>query len=135
MTIEYTSAAATARLTANYNATSQAAGVSVNGAAAAGTLRIYTTGGSGSGTLLCSFPLPQPPMSLSGRVATLLGVPISATPVVNGTAAVAEFWDGSPAAVATALSVGTSGTDVIVASTSFSTSIPAQLTGATVTVP
>ena len=143
MTTTFSSAAATARLTSSLNQTSTATGVSVNGNASAGTLNIYTTGGSSTGTLLCSFTLAQPPFSIAGKVATALNGgsavstsnPINATPVAGGTAAVAEFHDGGGALVEGGLTVGTSGTDVIVATTTFSTSIPAQLTSVTVTHP
>ena len=53
--------------------------------------------------------------TVAGGVLTLLSVPITTTATAAGTAALAEFLDVSGNVVASGLSVGTSGTDVIIA--------------------
>jgi len=60
-------------------------------------------------------------------------VPLSATPSASGTAALAELRDSASNSVITGLTVGTSGTDIIVSTTTISTSVPVQVTSATIT--
>lgn len=93
----------------------------------AGKVRVYTTGGSASGTLLAEFTLPTPSGTVSGTTLTF-----DIDPDINednnaannsGTAAVAEIFksDGTTKCV-TGLTVGTGGQDITI---SPSTSITA----------
>jgi len=61
--------------------------------------------------------LQNPSFSFATRTATLLGVPLSATASAGGTAAKAELRDNSGVAIINTLTVGTSGTDIIIGST------------------
>ena len=137
MSVNYSTAAANARLAAALNATSTAAGVSVNGqTAGAGTLVIGTSALSGATGVLCTVVLSStPPFSIASKVATLSGVPLSATPSANGAAALAELRDSAGNTVVSGLSVGTSGTDVVVSTTTFSTGTPVSVTAGTITHP
>lgn len=82
----------------------------------AGVVRLYTTGGSSTGTLLAEFTLPTPSGSVSGSVLTFdCGAGINDISANNsGTAAVAEIHTAAAAVKVTGLTVGTSGTDVII---------------------
>lgn len=122
----YSTPAGNARLAATLNATGTAAGVSVNGQTAGGGLLVIGTNTlSGPTGVLATITLTSnPPFSIASKVATLLGVPLTATPSVSGTAALAELRDSAGNTVGSTLTVGTSGTDVIVSTTAFSTSIP-----------
>ena len=135
MSVTYSTAAGNARLTQCLNATGTAAGVSVNGqTAGAGLLVIGTSGLSGATGVLCTVILTStPPFSISAKVATLSGVPLAATPSANGTAALAELRDSASNTVASGLTVGTSGSDIIVTTTTFSTLVPVSLTSGTIT--
>lgn len=135
MSVTYSSAAGDARLTAGLNATSTAAGASVNGQTAGGGLLVIGTSAlSGATGVLCTVTLSStPPFSIASKVATLSGVPLSATPSANGTAALAELRDSASNSVITGLTVGTSGTDIIVSTTSLSTSVPVSVTAGTIT--
>lgn len=130
MSVTYSTAAGDARLTAGLIATSTAAGASVDGQSGFGVLDIYTTG---YGTLLCSITLQKPSFSIASKVATLLGVPLTATPSASGTAAIAQFLDSGSNVVMSGLTVGTSGTDITVSTTAFSTSVPVQISAGTIT--
>ena len=81
-----------------------------------GKVKLYTTGGSSSGTLLATFALPNP----SGTVTTDT-LTFDVDPDIddssaddNGTAAVAEITTSADAVCVSGLTVGTSGTDVTI---------------------
>jgi hypothetical protein len=135
MSVTYSTAAGNARLAAGLNATSTSAGASVNGQTAGGGLLVIGTSSlSGSTGVLCTVVLTStPPFSISGKVATLSGVPLSATPSANGTAALAELRDSAGNTVASGLTVGVSGTDIVVSSVSLTTSVPVSVTSGTIT--
>ena len=83
----------------------------------AGVVKLYTTGGSASGTLLAEFTLPTPSGTVSGTTLTLDIDPDIEDASANnsGTAAVAEIFksDGTTKCI-TGLTVGTSGTDITI---------------------
>jgi hypothetical protein len=135
VSVTYSTAAGNGRLTSSLNATSTSAGVSVNGQTAGGGLLVIGTSAlSGATGVLCTITLSStPPFSIASKVATLSGVPLSATPSANGTAALAELRDSASNTVASGLTVGTSGTDIIVSTTTFSTSVPVSVTSGTIT--
>jgi hypothetical protein len=135
MTMTYSVPAADARLAAALNATGTAAGVSVNGqTAGGGELVIGTSALSGStGVLVTVVLTSNPPFGIASKVATLLGVPYTATPSAAGTAALAELRDSAGNTVGSTLTVGTAGTDIIVSTTTITTSVPIQVTAGTIT--
>lgn len=137
-TMTYSTAAGNARLTAGLNATGTAAGASVNGqTAGAGFLAIgtssMTTSSCTTGVLVDVVLSSTPPFSVASKVATLSGVPLTATPTTGGTAADANLCDSAGNVVASGLTVGTSGTDIIVSTTTLTTSVPVQVTSGTIT--
>lgn len=103
----------------------------IDAGAAAGVLKIFT---AGYATLLATFTLSDPcAAAASSGVLTMSGMPKTATVAASGTAAVARYEDSNATVVADGLTVGTSGTDVIVASTTFTSGTQAQLNSATIT--
>jgi hypothetical protein len=137
MAIAFSTAAAGARLTLTYNSTSTSAGVSVNGQTAGGGLLVIGTSGlSGATGVLASVVLTStPPFSISGKVVTLSGTPLSVSPSANGTAALAELRDSAGNTVVSGLSVGTSGSNVNLTTVTLSTGVPVSITSGTVTSP
>ena len=65
--------------------------------------------------------------TVTSGVLTLSGTPLSATATATGTAALAEFRNSSGGVIVSGLTVGSSGTDIIISSTSITS-------GQTVTV-
>jgi hypothetical protein len=133
MAIAYSTATANARLAATF--TAAVPGQSVDGNSSFGQLVIGTSSLSGATGVLATVTLPKPSVTIASKVATVAGVPLTATPSANGTAALAEFRDSSGATIVSGLTVGTSGTNIIVANTTVSTSIPLVVTSGTITSP
>ena len=106
-------------------------------------LAVYTgsapgsIGGSPAGTLLLSFNLPNPAFgAASGSgVATLQGVPIATTGLAAGTATYARVVNRNGDTIFDTESVGTSGTEVIMSTTTVSVGLDVDLTAMTVTQP
>ena len=104
----YSAATKTARM--------QAVVTKVDGGGAAASLQIGT---SGMGTTLCTITLNYNPAgTVSGSVLTLSGFPKSCTASASGTAAAAQVVDSAASAIITGLTVGTSGSDINLNSTS-----------------
>ena len=79
-------------------------------------------GGSPAGTLLLSFDLPNPAFGdASSGVATLNGTPISTTGVGDNTASYARVVNRNGDTIMDTESVGTSGTEVVLSTTTIST--------------
>lgn len=133
MAIAYSTAAAQARMAACYTATGTAAGQSVDGQSGDGLLVIGTSALSGATGVLCTVTLQKPSFTQSGKTETLNGVPISATPSASGTAALAELRDSAGNTVVSGLTVGTSGTNIVLSTTALTTTIPVQITSGTIT--
>lgn len=106
---------------------------SSTGTALAGTLVIGTSALSGATGVLASVPLSATPGTVSSGVLTLSGVPLQATATGTGTAALAEFRNNAGTTIVSGLTVGTSGTDIIINSTSISTGQAVQVTSGTIT--
>jgi len=98
----------------------------------AGTLTIGTSALSGATGVLAAVPLANPAGSVAGAGVLTISVPRSVVASGSGTAAKAELRDSSGVVVAS-LSVGTSGTDVIINSTSITSGQTVQLTLGTIT--
>jgi hypothetical protein len=100
------------------NAITPANGASVDATGVAGLLVIGNSTLSGATGVLATLTLQNPSFSYATRTATLLGVPITATASATGTAALAEIRDSNSNTIINTLSVGTSGTDIIINTTS-----------------
>lgn len=106
---------------------------SSTGTATAGNLVIGTSALSGATGVLATIPLNATPGTVSSGVFTLSGVPLSAQATATGTAAKAEFRDNAGNVIATGLTVGTSGTDIIINATAVSSGQYVQITSGTIT--
>ena len=88
---------------------------SVDANAAPATLEIGT---AAMAQVLVIITLGDPSFSVSGDTITMVGVPKSGTASQTGTAAAARIKDGGGTSVITGLTVGTSGSDINLNSTS-----------------
>lgn len=111
-------------------AVTPSSGQSVDSGSGVGNLVIGT---SGMATVLATIPLQKPSFSVSGGTATVLGTPISATASASGTAAVAQLQDSAGNVIAGGMTVGTSGADVNLNSTTISSGQTVTLTSGTIT--
>ena len=84
-------------------------------------------------TVLATIALGTPPFSLAAGVLTTLGVPLSATASAGGTAAKAELRDNAGTVVRDGLTVGTSGTNIIITNTTIAAGDEVRVTAATIT--
>lgn len=132
MPISYNTAAKNNRLAVSLlaGAVTPASGSSVDANTGFGQLNIYT---AALGTLLVSITLLKPSFSITGGVATLLGVPLSAVAGASGTAAAAQLLDSAGTVIGGTLTVGTSGADVNLNSTSITSLQTVTVTGGTIT--
>jgi len=103
------------------------------GVATAGSLVIGTSALSGATGILATIPLNATPGTVSGSVFTLSGVPLSASASATGTAALAELRDNGGGVIVSGLTVGTSGTDIILNSVSITSAQPVTITSGTIT--
>lgn len=87
----------------------------IDGGSGNGILRIYT---SGFATALVDITLAKPSASVASGVMTFSGLPKTGTATGAGTAAAARLLDSAGTTVVDNLTVGTSGTDVIIDNTS-----------------
>lgn len=123
MAVTYSTAVKTARMTAVRD--------QIDAGASAGKLKIYTTG---LGTLLATFTLADPSGAISGAVLTLDFDPdLSATAAATGTAAAATITDSDDTVVISGLTVGTSGTDIVLDSASITAGQTVTLATGTIT--
>lgn len=96
-------------------------------------LVIGTSALSGSTGVLAEIPLGDPAGSVAGGVLTLADMPKEATAGAAGTAALAELRDSNNVVVVSGLTVGTSGTDVIINATSITLGQTVVVTSGTIT--
>lgn len=104
-----------------------------SGTATAGSLVVGTSALSGATGVLAVIPLNTTPGTVSSGVLTISGVPLSAAASATGTAAKAEFRDNAGNTIVSGLSVGTSGADITINSTSVSSGQYVQITAGTIT--
>lgn len=97
------------------------------------TLVIGTSGLTGSTGVLATVTLPKPSGTKTGGVLTLAGTPVTTTASATGTAAKAELRDSNALVIASGLTVGTSGTDIIINATAISTGQTVQLNSGSIT--
>lgn len=123
MAVTYATSVKTARM--------QAVADAIDAGAGAGTLEIGT---AGMAAVLATIQLVEPCGTVSGAVLTLDFDPdISATASGTGTAAAAQIKDGGGTAIITGLTVGTSGTDIVLDSTSITSGQTVTITAGTLT--
>jgi hypothetical protein len=103
------------------------------GSATAGQLVIGTSALSGATGVLATIALPTTPLTVAGSVATLQGVPLSVTASASGTAAKAEFRNNGGSTVVDGLTVGTSGTDIILGTVAITSGGTVTITSGTIT--
>jgi len=123
MTIIYTTAVKTERMTAVRDLIDVAAG---NGAIEIGT--------AGMGTVLAVIPLDAISGTISGSILTFSSFPKSDSSAdATGTAAEARIIDGISTNIITGLTVGTSASDIVLDSLSITTGQVVTLDSATIT--
>lgn len=123
MAVIYSTATKTARMNAVV--------AQIDAGAAAGKLEIGT---AGMATVLATFTLNDPCGTVSGAVLTLSGFPKSDTAADNtGTAAAARIRDSNNVDIITGLTVGLSGTDIVLDSVNFTTGQTVTINSATIT--
>jgi hypothetical protein len=107
------------------------------GSATAGQLVIGTAALSGATGVLATIALTTAPFTVSGSgtvIATLAGVPLSVNASATGTAAKAELrQNNGTTVVASGLTVGTSGSDINLTSTSITSGQTVTVTSGTIT--
>jgi hypothetical protein len=103
------------------------------GSATAGSLVIGTSSLSGATGVLATIALTTTAFTLSGGVLTLHGVPLSAVASAAGTAAKAEIRNNAGTVIVSGLTVGTSASDIVVGTTTFSVGLTVTVTSGTIT--
>jgi hypothetical protein len=98
------------------------------GTRSAGSLVIGTASLSGGTGVLVTLPLSTTPFTVAGAVATLAGSP-SANASAGGTAALAEFRNNAGTTIISGLTVGTSGSDINLTSTTIANGQTVTMTG------
>lgn len=84
-------------------------------------------------SVLATVTFAKPSGTVSTGVLSFSGLPISTTAGATGTAAIARIKDSTGTVIADGLTVGTSGTDITVSTTSFNSGIGVNLTAAAIT--
>lgn len=102
----------------------------VDAGAAAGTLEICT---SGYAAVLAIIPLNKPSFTEASQAITMSGVPKSGTASATGTAANARIKDSNANVIVNGLTVGTSGSDINLNSTSISNGQTVTITSGVIT--
>lgn len=133
MTVSYAATLKTNRMQLVPDIIASKVAAASTGSATAGQLVIGTASLSGGTGVLVTIALPTTPLTVSGAVATLQGVPLSATASASGTAALAEFRNNAGTMVVSGLTVGTSGTDIILNSTSITSGQTVTVNSGTIT--
>jgi hypothetical protein len=77
--------------------------------------------------VLAVFTLQKPSFSEAGGTLTILGVPLDATNLLTGNAALARLKDGAGVIWASGMTVGTGGTEIVLASVSLTAGEPLTL--------
>lgn len=103
MPIAYSTALKNTRMTAVLNA--------IDAGSAAGKINLYN---AGYANILVTITLADPSATVSNGVLTLAGMPKSGTGLFAGNAALARILDSDNNVVADGLTVGTTGTDIII---------------------
>lgn len=103
-------------------------GAVVTAIGSAGELVIGTSALSGSTGVLVRIPFDNPAFNVSNGVMSANNLPLTTTATGTGTAAKAEIRDGLDTVIASGMTVGTSGTDVIINAVEISAGQTVQVT-------
>lgn len=122
MTVSYANAVKDTRMSAVLTA--------VDAQSSNGYMEICTAGYS---TVLVTIPFSKPSFSEASQALTLLGTPKSGTASATGTAAAARIKDGSGNVIVNSLTVGTSGADINLTSTSITSGQTVTISSGTIT--
>jgi len=123
MAVNYSAAVKAARMQAVLDA--------IDASAPVATLEICS---AAFAAVLATIPLSDPSFTRAADVLTMAGVPKSDTSADNtGTAAVARIKDGSGGTIVNNLTVGTTGTDIILNSTAITAGQTVTITAGTIT--
>lgn len=102
----------------------------IDSGAGAATLEIGT---AAFAVVLITFTLADPASSVSGSVLTLLSMPRTAIAGNTGTASVARIKNSAGTVIVDSLTVGITGTDVIISSVAIVTGVAFNLNSGTIT--
>lgn len=102
----------------------------IDAGASFGTLEICT---AGYAAVLCIITLSKPSFTEASQAITMAGVPKSGTASATGTAAVARFKDSNANVVINNLTVGTTGSDINLNSTSITNGQTVTITSGVIT--
>ena len=97
---------------------------------AAAKINLYT---ATYATLLVSIALADPASTVTADVLTLAGMPKSGTGIGAGNAAIAKILDSTDTIVADGLTVGTSGTNIIIDNVNIAIGQTVNITAGTIT--
>lgn len=132
MSVVYSTALKTPRMQLVADLVASKTPAASTGSALAGTLVIGDNTLSGATGVLATITLSATPGTVSGAVLTLSGTPLSATASASGTAAKAELRNNAGTTVIS-LTVGTSGTDIILGTTTITSGGTVTITSGTIT--
>jgi hypothetical protein len=107
----------------------QAVRDAIDAGPAAGSLEICT---AAYGAVLIVFTLSDPASTVTTDTLTLSGLPKVANAIAGGTAALGRIKDSTGTVVAQGLTVGTSGTDLIISNTTITNGASYSLTAGTI---
>lgn len=127
LAFQYSTTVATARLQKVIDA--------IDGGTGNGVLVIGTSALSGATGVCATITLQKPSATISGRVLTLSGTPLTANASASCTAAKAELRDSAGTVVVSGFTVGTSGSDINLITTSITSGQPVQVTSGSITHP
>ena len=122
MSINYSTTIKNARMTAVLDA--------IDAGSSCGKISIYT---SGYGILLVSISLADPSGTVSSGVLTFSGMPKTSSGIAAGNAALATITDSDDTVVANGLTVGTSGTDIIIDNVNIAVGQTVNITAGSIT--
>jgi hypothetical protein len=128
MAVSYAAGLKTSRMQLMADIVASKTAAAATGTATAGQLVIGTSALSGGTGVLCTITLPATAFVVSGSVATLQGTPLSATATATGTAALAEIRNNAGTMVVSGLTVGTTAADIILNSTSITSTQTVTIT-------
>lgn len=129
MAVAYSTALKNARLQDVSDMIAGKAIAAATGAATAGKLVLF----DGAGAVLATIALPAIPFVVADGVATLQGVPLTATVTKTGVATKAELRNNANATIVGGLTVATAGANVTVSSVALVVGELASVTGGTIT--
>jgi hypothetical protein len=133
MSVNYSTVLKTDRMQLVVDRLASKVPAAATGTPLAGQLVIGTSALSGAVGVLATIPLNPTPGVAAGAVLTLSGTPLTALGSAPGTAAKAELRNNAGTTIIGGLTVGVSGADIIISSTTVSVGQPVTVTSGTIT--